>query len=284
MRKHIIFLFLCCICSLKSFASTPDTVRYLTESDTILIVKNEHGEKIYTHTIKEGQTLWSLARFYGLKPEELKRFNTIYDDKVFSPGEKMRIPIPNKAIIRFENPNVNKSELLPVCYVVKRGDTMFGIAQRDYKMPIDTLIKRNNLEGKPLQPGQILHTGWMSKKGIPDSLQNHKAYTSYDKDSRAAVDFEKERRRYNERGPVVWKDEKKSKGRRKMAAVLHDKARVGKVIEIYNPSNKRKVYAKVIGRIPSGAYDPSIIAVLTKYTAQLLGAKDKKFFVEIKYK
>lgn len=265
------------------FASAPDTVRYLTENDTILIVKNEHGEKIYTHTIKPGQTLWSLARFYGLKPEELQRFNTLYDDKIFNPGDKIRVPIPNKAIIRFENPNLDKSELLPVCYVVKRGDTMYGIAERDYKMPIDSLIKRNNLEGKPLQPGQILHTGWMSKRGIPDSLQNHKAYKSYDKGSRAAEDFEKKRARYNQRGPVVWMKDK-GKGGRKMVAVLHNKARVGKVIEIFNPSNGKKVYAKVIGRIPSGAYDPSIIAVLTKYAAKMLGAKDTKFFVEIKYK
>ena len=283
MRKQIILLFLCCICSLKMFAFAPDTVRYLTENDTILVVKNEFGEKIYTHTIQPGQTLWSLARFYGLKPEELKRFNTIYDNKVFNPGDKIRVPIPNKAIIRFENPNLNKSELLPVCYVVKKGDTMFGIAQRDYKMPVDTLIRRNNLQGKPLQLGQLLHTGWMSKKGIPDSLQNHKAYMSFDKESRAAVDFEKERARFNERGPVVWKKDKK-RGGRKMVAVLHNKARVGKVIEIYNPSNKRTIYAKVIGRIPPGAYDPSTMAVLTEYAAKLLGAKDKKFFVEIKYK
>ena len=283
MRKQITLLFICCICSLKMFANAPDTVRYLTENDTILIEKNKYGEKIYTHTIKPGQTLWSLARFYGLKPEELKRFNTLYDDKIFNPGEKIRVPIPNKAIIRFENPNLNKTELLPVCYVVKKGDTMFGIAQRDYKMPIDTLIKRNNLEGKPLQPGQILHTGWMSKNGIADSLQNHKAYKTFDKESRAAVEFEKKRARYNERGPVVWMNEK-GKGRKKMAAVLHNKARVGKVIELFNPNNNRTVYAKVIGRIPAGAYDPSTIAVLTQYTAKLLGAKDKKFFVEIKYK
>jgi LysM repeat protein len=268
---------------LKIFAFKPDTVRYLTENDTILIVKNEYGEKIYTHTMKPGQTLWSLARFYGLKPEELKRFNTIYDDKVFNPGDKIRIPIPNKAIIRFENPNLNKSELLPVCYVVKRGDTIFGIAKRDYKMPVDTLVRRNHLEGKPLQPGQILHTGWMSKNGVPDSLQNHKAYTTFDKESRAAKDFEKERLRFNERGAVVWTEDK-GKGRRKMAAVLHNKARIGKVIEIFNPGNNKKVFAKVIGRIPPGAYDPSVIAVLTEYAAKILGAKDKKFFVEIKYK
>ncbi len=283
MRKQIILLFLCCLCSLKIFAFKPDTVRYLTENDTILIVKNEYGEKIYTHTMKPGQTLWSLARFYGLKPEELKRFNTIYDDKVFNPGDKIRIPIPNKAIIRFENPNLNKSELLPVCYVVKRGDTIFGIAKRDYKMPVDTLVRRNHLEGKPLQPGQILHTGWMSKNGVPDSLQNHKAYTTFDKESRAAKDFEKERLRFNERGAVVWTEDK-GKGRRKMAAVLHNKARIGKVIEIFNPGNNKKVFAKVIGRIPPGAYDPSVIAVLTEYAAKILGAKDKKFFVEIKYK
>jgi len=283
MRKHITLLFFVCLVSFKMLATSLDTVKYTPLNDTIFISINEYDEKIYTHTMQPGQTLWSLTRFYGLKPEELVRFNKISNNQVVNPGDKVRIPIPNKAIIRFENPNANKAELLPVCYVVKRGDTMFGIAQRQYKMPVDTLVKRNNIAGKPLQPGQVLHTGWISKNGIPDSLQNHQAYATYDKDSRAAVEFEKKRARYNQRGPVVWMKDK-GRGGKKIVACLHNKARMGKVIEIYNPSNKKTIYAKVIGRIPVGAHDPSVIAVLTPLAAKYLGAKDAKFFVEIKYK
>ena len=287
MRKQITLIGLCLLfgtiaATATELAMTTDTMRFLNPGDTIYVEINDYDEKIYTYTLKEGETLWSLAQYFGLRPEELDRFNRHYAGRVFQPGDKIRIPIPNKAIVRFAGIYPATGDFLPVCYVVKRGDTVFGIAQRQYRMPVDTLIRRNGLEGKPLQPGQILHTGWMSAAGIPDSLQNHAAYVSYDRDSRAHEEFEKGQRRYNERGAAVCMS--KEKGGKNIVVVLHNKAKIGKIIEIRNPSANKIVYAKVVGRIPPGAYAPGTIAVLSPLTARMLGAKSEKLFVEIKYK
>jgi len=47
--------------------------------------------------------------------------------------------------------------------------------------------------------------------------------------------------------------------------------------------NNRTVYAKVIGRIPSRAYGSDVETIITPYLADLLDAKDPRFFVEVKY-
>lgn len=280
MRKHIFTLFIWIVFIFSAHAMPVDTLRWLSPGDTVILEVNDYGEKIYTHVFEEGQTLWSIARYYGLKPEELKRFNSIFEGQIFNPGDKIRVPIPNKAIIRFENIYLDKTEHAQVYYVVKKGDTKFGIAQRQYKMPVDTLERRNNCAGVPLQPGQLLHTGWISVHGVPDSLQNHNAYISYDKDSRIVQEFERKNRSYKQRGPAIVLQ---TKGGNNMAIALHNTAKVGSKIEIYNPMTNRTIYAKVTGKIPRGAHDPDVVVLLSAAAARQLGAKDARFFVALKY-
>lgn len=257
----------------------PQTPPYLSSTDTI-IVQSLGNIKYFERILQPGQTLWSLSRYFGLRPRELYALNPSLDTEQSKPGSRVRIPLPNKAIKRFENKDFNKNEYAPICYIVKKGDTVYGIAQRSYKMPLDTLINRNKIQNNTLKLGQKIHTGWISIAGIPDSLQNHKALLSYEKGSWNVKQYEEERRRYNQRGPAVYLQ---SKGKGRTVSVLHNKARVGSLIEIHCPETKKKIFAKVIGKIPRGAHDPDIVAVLSFQAAKMLGVKNRRFFVEIKH-
>jgi hypothetical protein len=64
--------------------------------------------------------------------------------------------------------------------------------------------------------------------------------------------------------------------------VLHKNAIIDSYVEMYNPNLKRSVRAKVIGRIPYGAYTNDVNLVLSPRTAKQLGALDKRFKVELK--
>ncbi len=64
--------------------------------------------------------------------------------------------------------------------------------------------------------------------------------------------------------------------------VLHKDAIIDSYIELYNPLLKRSVRAKVIGRIPYGAYTNDVRLVLSPRTAKQLRALDKRFKVEVK--
>lgn len=64
--------------------------------------------------------------------------------------------------------------------------------------------------------------------------------------------------------------------------VLHRNAIIDSYIEMYNPTMKRSVRAKVIGRIPYGAYTNDVDLVLSPRAAKQLRALDNRFKVEVK--
>lgn len=64
--------------------------------------------------------------------------------------------------------------------------------------------------------------------------------------------------------------------------VLHKNAIIDSYVEMYNPNLKRSVRAKVIGRIPYGAYTGDVNLVLSPRAAKQLGALDNRFNVEVK--
>ena len=64
---------------------------------------------------------------------------------------------------------------------------------------------------------------------------------------------------------------------------LHRYAPVNSVIAVTNPMKKRTVYVKVIGRMPDTVYSDNIIVVVSSTAASMLGAKDAKFYVQVRY-
>ncbi|MBI5916867.1 MAG: hypothetical protein HY842_15950, partial [Bacteroidetes bacterium] len=83
-----------------------------------------------------------------------------------------------------------------------------------------------------------------------------------------------------QKGAAYWQREKKGKHD---CYALHRLAPVGSVIQITNPLRRKTVYAEVIAPIPDQAYGDDIIVVLSPTIAKLLGARDPKFFVEVRY-
>ena len=82
--------------------ATGDSLYYLTAKDTIFLAVDESNEKIFEHQIEKKQTLFSLAKFYGMTIEELTLYNEALKNPVISIGQKIKIPIPNRAIIRYK--------------------------------------------------------------------------------------------------------------------------------------------------------------------------------------
>ena len=57
-------------------------------SPVVLSTPNESGDVI--HEIQPGQTLWQIAISYGVKIDEIKRLNNLFDDTIY-PGNKLLI-------------------------------------------------------------------------------------------------------------------------------------------------------------------------------------------------
>lgn len=250
--------------------------------DTIIIALGNQLQKFVYHTIEPKQTIYSIARFYGLRPNDIFDYNPKIGQKIVDVGEVIRIPIPNSAILRFKPNQSTGHEYIPLVYEVRNGETLYRIARKYFRMPVDSLRYRNGIPDYSIQPGQQLHIGWMNANGIPDSLQIYgnplvKSNFLMEESFNDGVI----RQTYTEKGVAFWQ---KNTDLEAGLYGLHNKAPLNSVMSVTNPMTNKTVYIKVIGRIPASAYRPEENLILSAQAAQLLGAKDARLFIKLRYK
>lgn len=95
-----------------------------------------------TYMVKKGDNLYSIARKYGVSIDDIKNANQLTSD-ILTVGQVL--VIPNDMM------NDNTSNL----YVVKKGDTLWSIANR-YNVRINDIRMINNLNSDILSIGQTL--------------------------------------------------------------------------------------------------------------------------------
>ncbi len=96
-----------------------------------------------TYTVVRGDSLWSIAKQFGITVDELKRVNGLTSNTL-SIGQVLVIPN-----VTSETPSS------PIIYTVQAGDSLWSIASR-YGTTVDILKSLNNLSNNLLQIGQQL--------------------------------------------------------------------------------------------------------------------------------
>lgn len=267
--------------STSIFATTGDSTKYLTAKDTLFVsLDGATGEKIFEHHIAAKQTLYSLARFYGLNEEELYPYNPNLKSNKLGIGQIVRVPIPNAAIRRFKTGDFKQWRFAPIVFVVKKGDNLFNISKRLFHMPIDSVAKWNKLPNPTVVPGQRLLVGWMSLDGVPDTMRSLRKSSAEMRSKLLEASFSRQKKAFDERGAAFWQ----TKGNSKTDLYcLHRTAKKGTIIAVTNTMTNRTAYAKVIGKMPQNVYGHETVVVVAPSVAKLLGAKDEKFFVKVRY-
>ena len=171
-------------------------------------------------------------------------------------------------------------------YKVSAGETLFSIAKR-FGTSVEDITKLNNLTSTNLAPGQVIKV----RTGLPaDERPVVQQDAIKQQDSTvAAIDsagnklkankyglYEK-----NETGVATWIDDTSLDPKKEL--VLHRTAPIGTVIKITNPMNNHTTYAKVVGRFTESEATKDVLIVMTKNTADALGALDKRIHVNISY-
>jgi LysM repeat protein len=93
-----------------------------------------------TYTIKQGDTLSSIAHAFNLSVEDLKIMNDLRGNLIHV-GD----------VLKLQEKNVTPVEI----YTVKAGDSLSSIAHA-FRLTIDDLVATNHLSGTIIFPGQIL--------------------------------------------------------------------------------------------------------------------------------
>jgi outer membrane protein OmpA-like peptidoglycan-associated protein len=99
------------------------------------------GPNIAYYITQPKNTLYNIARLYGISVEDLKSINNLTSDTIYI-GQKIKVDFTKK------DPSIRG-------YVVKEGDTIGEIAKR-FGLSINELLEINNLDGYILRKNMIL--------------------------------------------------------------------------------------------------------------------------------
>jgi len=94
-----------------------------------------------TYTVKSGDTLYKIANKYNTSVDELKKLNNLTNNTL-SIGQTLKIRDNNNDLITEDTDY----------YIVKKGDTLYSIANK-YNVSVNDIKSLNNLTSNSLQIG-----------------------------------------------------------------------------------------------------------------------------------
>ncbi|EDP70066.1 hypothetical protein FBALC1_11052 [Flavobacteriales bacterium ALC-1] len=117
------------------------------QTETIAIEKTNDANKLSTsnfHIVDKNETLYGIAKRYGLSINELKSKNNL-NTNLIKVGQKLRV----------RNFGLSSSVNNIATWTVEKGDTLFSIAKKS-GIPLDTIKQLNGLTSNTIMIGQIL--------------------------------------------------------------------------------------------------------------------------------
>ena len=286
MQKSLFFYSFCFIFSINTYASA--------RLDSIG-VENNNGKQLILHRVEAKETYYSLGRKYRVPPNDIISANNNVSLHI---GTTLKIPTDRS----FSSTPSSAATVTPgdnlVEYKVGPKETLYAIARR-FGTNVEEIKKINNLRSNSLSVGQIIKVRQAGSP--PASSSSAPAQASIPIPATTTVVPEGETdsgtteaekrlkiasnrygiREMSERGIAIWIADENLDGTKMLA--LHSTAPIGTIIKITNPMTERSTFAKVVGKFTENESTRNVIVVVTKATADLLGALDKRFQVSLAY-
>lgn len=131
------------------------------EKSTVIVFIN--GQKFYVHTVKSGDTLYSLAKTYEVSEDLIRQHNANMGSEL-KIDQTVKIPVPESAQKSAKAEKRRKRDFL--MHKVQAGQTLYAIA-RDYNISVATLREDNpSLNPQSLPVGETL---WIRRAAVGKS-------------------------------------------------------------------------------------------------------------------
>ena len=256
-------------------------------------VENLNGKKNIVHKVEAKETYYSIGRKYYVTPQSVIQFNS---NKSLQIGTILRVPterpFEESKIINADNKQESNTlaKISVIDYKVGPREYLIAIAKK-FNTTVEVLKTLNNLSSNNLSIGQMIKVPLGSASAeqlappplIPldvPKLDPISVPTPVDSSKSASERLKLPVARYglrevNEKGLAIWIEDE-NLDRTKMLA-LHQTAPIGTVIKITNPMTGKSTFAKVVGKFTQNESSKDAIIILTKATADLIGALDKRF-------
>ncbi len=274
-----------------------------------------HNDKwAIIHSVEVGDNVFKLSRRYHVPPALLADENGINLQASLNPGQLLFIPFGpyNQA----KDASENRFDVRPLRYQVRKYDNLFrlahlaGVQQR-------MLQKWNGMADNYIEEGRVLFVGWVlydiSEGPVADTVEVDKKGNTIPKTKQGTTTKKKGveetvivvRKSYldtlpepertyvqqtnneqvvtEEKGTVVFFENKGKLQSSKIIYALHNTAKRGTIIKVYNPGTDKTVFVKVLGPIPdTKMYHNSVIGIGSS-AKELLMVTEDKAWCELKY-
>lgn len=147
----------------------PDVYYGIKEGDMLRIPIDppqmaHRGERYQLHVVQAGETLYSLARKYGVTVAALRSYNGLTSDEL-ALNTVLRVPKPGEDAPK---PEGNEAVEAGEWYVVRKGETLYTLALR-YGVSVEAIRHRNSLSSDLLAEGQKL---FIPSPGGPEKVDS----------------------------------------------------------------------------------------------------------------
>lgn len=124
-----------------------------------------NGKKYYVHTVKSGDTLYSMAKAYGVSEDAIKESNPTVADGL-KLDQSVKIPVADNVVADAKDSKKRKKEFVE--HKIRGGETLYSIA-RDYNISVNTIREDNpGLNPQSLSIGQSI---WVRKSDMGSSSE-----------------------------------------------------------------------------------------------------------------
>ena len=239
-------------------------------------VENQNGKQIIIHKVSRRETYYSIGRLYNVSPLAIIQIN---NNVSLKPGIKIKVPTERPYVESATAPktkNATAESNTIIDYKVGPREYLYAIARR-FNTTAEDIKLLNNLKSDHLSIGQILKVRQGGTTPVPPPTPPAEPEPERVKIPAGRLGLTER----SEKGVAVWIADDNLDGTKMLA--LHRTAPVGTVVKITNPMTDRVTFAKVVGKFTENESTKDVIIVLTKATADLLGALDKRFQVTIDY-
>jgi LysM repeat protein len=213
------------------------------------------------HTVKQGETLFSISKTYQVTADEIRKWNGIEGNHLKS-GQPIIVgyasaPAPQEWQRKTENTAVVKMEKKQPSAAEKNMASVPETKSADpANKPEKPLLASIEKGGMPL-PEPVITSREISKSGGKILSQ------------------------VSESGICAWIPDGDENSSRYYA--LHRTAPVGTIIKVTNKMNGKSVFVKVLGSLPDSGENEKIIIKISNMAAQRLSALDQHFQVDLSY-
>jgi LysM repeat protein len=288
MQRHLSIFIGSLLISVTSFAAAPvDSIG----------VENSNGKKVIVHKVEAKESYYSISRKYNVSPQSVINYNP---NKSLQIGVTVKVPTERAftAVVNVpvSSKNISGDKTAVVEYKVGPKETFYSIS-RKFNTSVEAIKSLNNITGNTLAAGQVLKIRYGTQTAEitpPAPVTLPKSMTEGRQDNPTQVDSsinagERLRlpparyglREVDERGIALWISDESLDGTKMLA--LHRTAPIGTVIKVTNTMSGKSTFAKVVGKFTENESTKDVIVVITKPTADLIGALDKRFQVNIVY-